>query len=207
MTTENKQHAPIRQALGQQWPLLGRSIRQHYDLPPNTDTHLVVEGIMEVMHSPIGKLFIIASRIFDALVPYKGRDIPVTVENWSKPNSNAMYWHRTFRFPEKDPVIFHSRMEYAGNNEIVEYVKYGFGMRLILSAEGETLRYDSCGYQWDLGPLKLHIPDWLLLGKAIIREIPISEKAFNVEFEINHPLWGKTFGYSGRFEFSEDTQS
>ncbi|VAX10902.1 hypothetical protein MNBD_GAMMA26-1025 [hydrothermal vent metagenome] len=204
MTTINEQqHAPIRQALGQQWPSLGSAIRRHYDLPPNTDTNLVVEGIMEVVHSPIGKLFVTVSRMFDALIPYKGRDIPVTIQNWSKPDSDAMFWYRTFCFPGKDPIVFHSRMEYAGDNDIVEYVKYGLGIRMRLSTEGETLRYDSQGYQWDLGPLKLHIPDWLLLGKAVIREIPISEKAFNVEFEINHPLWGRTFGYSGQFEFCD----
>ena len=85
----------------------------------------------------------------------------------------------------------------------MEYVKYGLGMHLKVSAEAETLRFDSQGYQWDLGPLTLHIPDWLLLGKAVIREIPISEQAFQVAFEINHPLWGRTFGYSGQFSFSE----
>jgi len=204
MTTENKQqHAPIRQALGSEWPKLGTAIRRHYDLPPNTDTQLKVEGIMEVVLSPIGKLFILVGRLLDALVPFKGQDIPVAVCNWSTPESSAMFWHRTFRYPGKGPIVFHSRMEHAGDNNIVEYVKFGLGMRLQVSTEGETLRYDSQGYQWDLGPLTLRIPDWLMLGKAVIRETPISEQAFQVSFEINHPLWGRTFGYSGRFEFSE----
>ncbi len=204
MAIENKQqHAPIRQALGSEWPSLGAAIRRHYDLPPNTDTQLEVEGIMEVVLSPIGKVFITFGRLLDALVPFKGRDIPVTVRNWSTPDSSDMFWHRTFRYPGKDPIIFRSRMEYAGDNNIVEYVKYGLGMRLQLSSEGETLRYDSHGYQWNLGPLTLRIPDWLMLGKAVIREIPISEQAFQVSFEVNHPLWGRTFGYSGQFKFSE----
>ncbi len=205
MTHENKpQHAPVRQALGQQWSSLGRVIRRHYDLPPHTETNLEVAGIMDVVHSPVGRLFVAAGRLFDALVPYRGRDIPVTVRNWSRSDSDAMFWHRTFRFPGKEPVTFRSRMVYAGKNDIVEYVNYGLGIRMTLSAEGNTLRYDSCGYQWDLGLLKLQIPDWLLLGKAIIRETPVSENAFDVEFEIIHPLWGRTFGYSGRFTFCEE---
>jgi hypothetical protein len=204
MTTVKKQkYAPIRQALGAQWPELGAVIRRHYDLPPHTDTRLEVEGTMEVELSPVGKLFILAGRLFDALVPYRGRDIPVSVRNCSRPDSKAMFWHRTFRYPGKEPVIFRSRMEYAGDSDIVEYVKYGLGIRMQLSAEGETLRYDSRGYQWDLGPLQLRIPDWLLLGKAVIRETPLSEQEFEVAFEINHPLWGRTFGYSGRFVFRD----
>jgi hypothetical protein len=200
MTQQRAQsHAPIRQALGTEWPLLGDIIRRHYDLPPHTDNRFEVEGTMEVTVSPVGRLFTTASRFFDALVPFKGRGIPVTVRNWSQTDSKAMFWHRTFRYPGKRPVIFHSRMEYLGGREIVEYVKFGLGIRMHLSAEGETLRFDSQGYHWNLGPLTLHLPDWLLLGKAVIREIPESPEAFRVEFTIDHPLWGRTFGYAGRF--------
>jgi hypothetical protein len=197
-------HAPIRQALGSDWPSLGEVIRRHYDLPPQTETRLEVEGIMEVTVSPVGRLFVTAGRLLDALVPFRGRDIPVTVRNWSQSDSNAMFWHRTFRYPKRQPIVFRSRMEHAGGEEIVEYVKYGLGIRMRLSAEGDTLRYDSRGYQWKLGPLTLRIPDWLLLGKAVIREIPESAEAFRVEFSIDHPIWGRTFGYAGRFVFREN---
>jgi hypothetical protein len=67
------------------------------------------------------------------------------------------------------------------------------------------LRYDSRGYQWDLGLLTLPIPDWLLLGTAVIREIPESEETFRVEFTVDHPLWGRTFGYTGRFVLASTT--
>jgi hypothetical protein len=164
---------------------------------------LEVEGTLDIHVSLVAKLFMLAGRLFGALVPHEGRDVPVTVRNWSQSDSSCMFWHRTFRYPGKGPVVFRSRMEYVGANEIVEHVKYGLGIRMRLSTEGEILRFDSQGYQWDLGPLTLRIPDWLLLGKAVIREMPVSEQTFKVMFEINHPLWGRTFGYSGRFAFSE----
>jgi hypothetical protein len=200
MTTQQDQtHAPIRQALGDDWPLLGEIIRRHYDLTPHSDSRFEVEGVMEVSVSPIGRLFVSASRLFDALVPFPGRGVPVQVRNWSQADSKAMFWHRTFRYPGRKPVIFRSRMEYAGGREIVEYVKFGLGIRMQLSAEGEALRYDSRGYEWDLGLLTLPIPDWLLLGKAVIKEIPESAETFRVEFTIEHPIWGRTFGYAGKF--------
>ena len=209
MLTESQvpQYAPIRQALGSDWSALGLSIRRHYDLPLNTNKQLSIEGTMDVSHSVLGKVFITISRLFNALVPYKGHRVPVTVSNWTEPGSEAMFWHRTFMFPGKKPVVFRSRMEFAGGNEIVEYVKFGLGIRMTLSAEGETLRYDSCGYRWRLGPLRLNIPDWLLLGTATIREIPTGGNTFKVEFDLNHPLWRRPFGYSGQFalcEFSND---
>lgn len=207
-TTHHSGHlAPIRRALGPEWDGLGSAIRRHYDLPPQSETRLEVDGTMQVDFSAVGKLFITASRLLDALVPYRGREIPVRVRNWSRADSSAMFWHRTFRYPGRSPVIFQSRMEYAGDRHIVEYVKYGLGIRMRLSAEGESLRYDSRGYQWKLGPVRLHIPDWLLLGKAVIKETPISEQAFRVDFEIKHPLWGRTFEYSGEFSFSPGSEA
>jgi hypothetical protein len=213
MSLNDTQHlAPIRRALGTEWPALADVIRRHYDLPPRTEAQLQVEGIMQVSLSRIGKLLISAGRLFDALVPYKGQGIAVTVRNWARPDSSAMFWHRTFRYPGKSPVIFHSRMVYAGDKQIVEYVKYGLGIRMRLSAEGQTLRFDSQGYQWDLGPLTLRIPDWVLLGKAVIKETPVCERSFRVDFAIDHPLWGRTFEYSGEFSFlavegQEDAQA
>lgn len=199
-----QQQAPIPRALGSQWSDLGAAVRRHYDLSPHTETRLEVEGTMEVAFSPVGKLLISVGRLFGALVPYRGRGIPVSVRNWSRADSDAMFWHRTFRYPGRKPVIFLSRMEYAGEKQIVEYVKYGLGIRMRLSSEGKSLRFDSLGYQWGLGPLTLRIPDWALLGRAVIRETPISEGSFRVDFEIDHPLWGRTFEYSGEFCFNAE---
>lgn len=200
MTTQYEQTlAPIRQAMGEDWSRLGEIIRRHYDLPPQSENRFEVEGVMEVSVSPIGRLFVTVSRLFEALVPFAGRGIPVRVRNWSQADSRAMFWHRTFSYPGRQPVVFRSRMEYAGGRHIVEYVKFGLGIRMRLSAEGETLRYDSRGYVWNLGRVRLPIPDWLLLGRAVIREIPESDERLRVEFTIDHPLWGRTFGYAGRF--------
>lgn len=205
MTVQSRQQqAPIRRALGPEWSKLGAAVRRHYDLPSHSETRLEVEGTMAVAFSPVGKLLISVGRLFDALVPYRGRGVPVSVRNWSSTDSDAMFWHRTFRYPGRKPVIFRSRMEYTGEKQIVEYVKYGLGIRMRLSAEGESLRFDSLGYQWDLGSLTLRIPDWALLGRAVIRETPISEGSFRVDFEIDHPLWGRTFAYSGEFCFSSE---
>ena len=202
MTKQHEQtQAPIRQAMGDDWPLLGEIIRRHYDLTPNSENRFELEGVMDVIVSPIGRLFVSVSRLFDALVPFPGREIPIRVCNWSQADSRQMFWHRTFRYPGRKPVIFRSRMAYAGGRDIVEYVKFGLGIRMRLSAEGETLRYDSRGYLWDLGIFKLPIPDWLLLGRAVIREIPESDKRLRVEFTVDHPLWGRTFGYAGRFTY------
>lgn len=191
----------IKQALATKWDQLADIVKKHYDLPPGTASHITIKGTMkEIYRSTIALPFLIPGRAIGALVPYSGTNIAVTVRNWTTPdNSQAMFWHRTFNFPNKPPVVFSSRMEYAGNSEIIEFVRLGFGIRISLSVRDGALVIKSLGYILHTPVINISIPNWLLLGNAEITEKAISDHEFEIDFKIVHPLFGKTFGYSGRF--------
>lgn len=194
--------APIKTALGEDWERLHPVIQRHCDLPPDAEKTCQAIGRMDVTISGLGRVFVMVSRLFDALVPYAAKQITILVKNSFSKTGDVMYWHRTFNYPDHRPVVFQSRMVHESNNVIVEYVRFGLGIRMALSIEEDALRYDSRGYLWDLRIVRLYIPDWLLMGKAIIREIPIDDEGFKVEFEIDHPWWGRTFGYRGQFKLA-----
>jgi len=166
---------------------------------------MLIEGVMdEVYHSLFAKLFLLPGRIFGALVPYRGKSIATEVKNWTTTeNDQAMFWHRTLHFPGKGDVIFRSRMEHVDSDEIIEYVKYGMGIRMQMSVEDSALVFKSLGYLWQLGFIKLPIPSWLILGDARIIERPVSEKGFYIEFTMDHPIFGRTFSYNGKFSIVE----
>ncbi len=191
----------MQQALGQQWDDLDPIVQQHYAMAPGTDTNMSIHGKMDrVFHSNIAKLFLLPGRIFGALVPYRGKDIPTKVKNWTtEDNSKSMFWHRTLQFPGKPMTEFKSRMEYAGNDEIIEYVKYGLGIRMRMSVEAGALVFTSVSYIWDTGVARIPIPTWAILGDARIIERAISENEFYIDFYMVHPLLGQTFSYSGTF--------
>jgi hypothetical protein len=203
-TTETQ--SVVEKALGKQWHELSTIIKRHYDLKPGGDTEFHLRGTMdEVYHSRIGKLFLLPGRIFGALVPYKGNDIPTVVKNWtSRDCHQAMYWHRQLYFPGKSPVTFQSRMEHRHDSEIIEYVSLGLGIRLHTFTQEGALHFRSLGYVWKIGPLTLHIPNWVILGDAEIVESAISKEELYLEFNMIHPWFGKTFAYSGRFEVDKD---
>jgi hypothetical protein len=191
----------IRKALGSQWHLLHPAVRRHYDIRPDGITRLHLKGTMyEVDHAGIIKPFMWIARLFGALVPYRGRNLPVEVVNSVQPGSGILYWQRHFHFPGKKPFRFISRMEHLRNNEIVEYVRFNLGICMAMSERDGHLCYESRGYLWHLGHFTLRIPDWLLLGYATIIEHGIDEKTIELEFSIHHPLFGRTFTYSGSFE-------
>lgn len=90
-------------------------------------------------------------------------------------------------------------MEHLADNEIIEYVKYGMGIRMALFEENHSLVYKSLGYVLRIGRLKLPIPNWMILGNATIVERAISDTLLHLDFKIVHPLFGKTFSYAGEF--------
>lgn len=197
----------MQKALGEQWDLLDNIVKQHYEMAPGTTADVTIHGRMDqVFHSNIAKLFLLPGRIFGALVPYRGRDIPTEVKNWTKEdNLKAMFWHRTLQFPDKPLTEFKSRMEYAGGDEIIEYVKYGLGIRMRMSVNEGALVFTSYGYVWDIGLARIPIPTWAILGNAQIIERALSDKEFYIDFNMVHPLYGRTFGYSGVFSIHQAT--
>ena len=114
----NTQTPAFQLALGQDWAKLHPAVKKHYDLSPGQS--LKLSGTMDtVHHSPLVKPLIWIGRIFGALVPYTGKDIPVEVQNSCTPNANHLRFQRVFHFPGQTPYCFNSRMEYWDGNTIV----------------------------------------------------------------------------------------
>ncbi len=66
--------------LGESWEELGDVIQRHYFLRPYSDDYICVSGVMsEVYHSMIAKLFPPFGMLFGAVVPYRGKDVPIDV--------------------------------------------------------------------------------------------------------------------------------
>lgn len=193
----------VQAALGEDWQRLPETLRRNFDLHPGDEDLVCLEGRMyEIRHSWFAKLLIYPAQLCGALVPYQGRDVPIRIEiHTSADNGSFMHWRRIHHFPGKAPVVFASCMEYFRGNEIIERVGWGLGMRMRVSLDGDVLRFTSVCYQWDILGVKLRIPNWLLLGRGQLRERQVTPEKFEMFFEINHPLWGRTFTYNGVFTF------
>lgn len=193
----------FEQALGNAWQQLHPTVCRHYDLKPGDE--LLLKGEMsEVFHSLWVKPFILIGRLFGALVPYRGHNVPVAVHNFCQPCRNALHFHRTFFFPARKPYSFASRMEHLGGNEIVEFVRLGLGIRMMLSVHDGALHYATNGYLWRLGPLRITLPDWLFFGSGTIVERAIGANEVELDFTLNHPLFGRSFRYAGRFHLVDE---
>ncbi|MGZ5055142.1 MAG: DUF4166 domain-containing protein [Methylobacter sp.] len=190
----------MQRVLGNDWEALPPVIQHHYKitLPQQAIT---VTGNMNIDYpywlTPVIKMLC----LFGALVDLKGEGLAVQVKKWRQTDPSILYWRRHIQAADNGkPCVFASRMVWQKDHELIELVGMGFGIRLKLSVEQGKLVYQSRGHLLQLGPLTLPIPDSLLLGHALITEQALSEDTFQLDFQIVHPLWGKTYYYGGVFE-------
>ena len=199
-----KESQPIfRSIFGDTWNSLPSVMHKHYANRPYCDDVVRVEGRMDVEFGWLVKLLSPLLRIVGALVPYQGKDIPVTVHFRSEPDSNAYCLDRTFNFPDKKPYIFYSRMVQIKDDVIVEFMKYGIGWKHRFYYNGEKVILEHRGYVWKIFGATIPVPLGLFLGRGYAEEEALNENSFRMEMNITHPLFGKMYEYRGVFEVED----
>ncbi len=130
------------------------------------------------------------------------------VEKWVNADQpQTLFWKRTIQAQNGKSTVFASRMEYQKGNELIEFVGGGFGLYLKLTVENGKLVYRSNGHLWQIGKVRIPIPDVLFLGHATITETAMTENQFELDFKIIHPLFGETYHYGGEFQLDDLTMS
>ena len=192
---------PIFRAIfGAGWDDMPPLMRRRYAVRPDSDDRVRVEGTLDVQISPLIRLM---SRLTGALLAHSGKDVPVSVEFRSGRGSHAFHFDRTFHFPGKAPVKFHSRMEPLGGDELVEFVFLGIGWRVAFSWDGTKVILDHRGYIWRILGVRIPVPLELVIGRGYAEELPLSHDSFSMWTHAVSPIFGKTFGYAGNFTVTE----
>lgn len=191
----------LQKTLGDDLGRLPAVIKQHYQIPVGERRNYLVRGSLSVDYpwfvSPILKVV----RLFGGLIDIKEDKMSAEVEKWVNLDlPDSLFWQRQITSRTGKTIVFASRMEYQKANELIEHIGFGFGLHLKVSVENDKLVYQSNGHLWQIGKIRIPIPDVLFLGHATISETAISNNEFELDFEINHPLFGVTYRYGGTFK-------
>jgi hypothetical protein len=183
--------------LATQWQELSPALQKHYDI--NEGENITMQGYLEVQHGRFIKLLMPLIRLTGALVPVSGKNFLVTVSNHQK--DNIFYWQRNFEKYDKH-YLFKSKMQII-DNDIIEFVGLGIGIRMGLSVKNKALIYEDKGYVLCIGHHIVPIPLHLLMGKATIKEFVSSDGKHDIsmKFIVKHPLFGFAFSYQGYLDF------
>ena len=122
-------------------------------------------------------------------------------------DSGTMHWVRTFfnngSFPEV--VTFTSRTVCSGDHRTIEFTRYGLGVEADLSVDSEgSLVHDMRKYvvRMPILGLLVRFPTWLSpFGGGRTKEIGDTEVSISVEFQMTHPIFGRTLAYTGNCRF------
>jgi len=192
---------PIFQSiLGEQWFSLPPVLHRHYANRPYCDDVVVVEGKMDVEFGWPVSLLNPFLRLFGALVPHQGHDIPVTVHFRSEIDSEAYCLDRTFNFINKKPYIFSSKMVQVKDDVIIEFMKFGIGWKHRYYYDGKKVLLEHRGYVWKIFDIIIPIPLGFFLGKGYAEEESLTDNSFRMKMNITHPVFGKMYEYRGEFE-------
>lgn len=189
----------LQHTLGEQWFALPEVIQRHYNLDPDQTPMSTVRGTMYVRFPWYALPMLKIARIMGALIDINSEGLWATVSKQLGNDASTLHWRRDIKTQTDQKLIFASRMEYLSGNELIEFVGFGFGIRLKLSVEDGCLVYRSNGHLWQLGSLRIPIPDVLFLGHATITETAIDDQRFELDFKIVHPFFGQTYAYGGLF--------
>ncbi len=191
----------IQRALGEDWHTLPTVIQRHYTLMQANNTSSVVVGSMYVHYPAFARPMVAIARLMGALIDTKSNTLQASVKKWVNNDSGALFWRREIQSADTKTTVFASRMEYQHGNEVIEFVGFGFGVRLKVFAKNRQLIYQSNGHLWRCKLFSIPIPDVLFLGHATIIEKAIDDDSFELDFKIIHPLLGKTYEYGGVFHY------
>ena len=206
ITEKNMKKSIFNLVLADEWDSLGSIIKEHYFLRPNSNDYICVCGEMsEIYHSSIAKLIIPFGLVFGAIVPYKGTNIPVDVHYKTSIDNSNIYWDRVFKFSDKNHYHFKSHMVHIEKNSVIEFVRFGIGIKLKVTVEGGAIIFRDTGYIWRVFGVDIPLPLNLVLGHIYVEERPVDEDTFSMKMTMIHSLFGDLFRYTGIFSLNKET--
>lgn len=189
----------FRRLLGEaSWARLPAAVQRRFCLAANLAPHDYA-GAMEVRATPFGFVMAQTCRLMGApLAPWRGKLVPVAVHVHPR-TDGALVWDRTYSFAARPPVKVSSAKVVCPDGGLMEIVRGGLGMHLVLSVEDGVLHFRSRRYFVTLAGLRLPIPTVLTPGRAHVAHQDVGGGWFRFTLDFVHPLAGETIFQSGLF--------
>lgn len=199
----DKNQPTFKAVFGDMWEKVPPVIRTRYANRPYSNDKITVKGEMDITYSPIIRVLLPALKLFGALMPYDGKNIPATIHFHSEPDSNAFCFDRIMHYPYGQDGRFQSKMYPYKNNQVLEYIRFGIGLKLKYEYDGkDTVYLTHQGYFWKIFGILIPMPFSLIFGKAFGEEIAIDDNSFKMKAGARHFLFGTTFQYKGKFKIT-----
>jgi Domain of unknown function (DUF4166) len=156
-------------------------------------------AIEEAAFSRIGWWLAQITRLIGGPLP-TGREtgVPIIV-TVTEDASSGQVWTRLCARSSGFPQAIHSVKRFAGPTGLEEYVGCGIAMALNIAVEHEAMVFRSAGYFFEIGKLRLALPDWLTPGAMTVTHVDLGNGQFRFTLDVVHPRFGTLIRQSAVF--------
>ena len=178
-----------------------------HQLPVRTRARFGVEremvcyrGRVEVSDcSRLGRLFRQLARLVGSPLPFDNAIGPATVVVMAAGRGSSS-WTRIYRRNAGRAQAIRSVKRFAGPTGLEEYLGAGLCMALRVHVENGSLVFESAGYSWALGKMRIPLPGWLTPGTLQVRSTELAAPCFRFCLTLNHPRFGVVLRQEAVFE-------
>jgi len=150
--------------------------------------------------SRIGWWFAQAARMIGGPLPTCAETgVPMVVAVTEDAVSGGQVWTRICARKNGFPQVIHSAKRFAGPTGLEEYVGFGVSMALRICVAKEALEFHSTGYAFQIGRLRLPLPEWLAPGDLTVTHSDLGGGEFRFTLDLIHPRFGRLIHQSAKF--------
>lgn len=199
-------HEPaFKKVFGAAWSQLPTVFLKRYSNRAHTNDITTVTGKMEISYSRWLSWMMPICKLIHLLVPYHGKNIPITADFCSHEDKNGVTLARHFLIENNKAYDFISYMKPLGENDVVEIMPLGLGWRTRYYYENGKVIMQHRNYVLCMGKFLLPLPLHIFLGKGYAEEVMIDDQTYSMEMHIKHRWFGILYSYSGTFKFTKAT--
>jgi hypothetical protein len=153
----------------------------------------------EIRASFAGKLLATFCRLIGTPVaPFTGENVPATVHVVATRDGGTA-WQRIYQFPGREPCVVESIKRLSREGALIEALPARLRMGLDVYARHGVLHFVSNVYYFEIGRLRIALPDWLPPGITHVEHIDLGDGAFRFTMRVQHRWLGEVFYQTGVF--------
>lgn len=183
------------------WARLPAAVRSRFSRRLSGGAAVTYAGeIVATRQTCIGVLIAQVCRVIGAPLPLCGDvAVPAVVTVTEDARTGGQFWTRMYGRKRGFPQVIHSSKRFAGPTGLEEYLGWGFGIALTVSASDKALYFHSHHYFLCVGGIRLRLPSWMGPGELTISHVEHGGGPFSFVLTLRHPLFGEIISQTGVF--------
>lgn len=188
------------------WSRLPPAVRHRFGRRLAAGTAVTYVGtIVDSRRTRAGRMLVNLCRLIGDPLPLEAEiAVPAVVTVTEDGATGGQCWTRLYGRPRGFPQVVHSSKRFAGPTGLEEYLGYGLGIALTVTADEKGLRFLSDHYFVEAGGIRLRLPSWLAPGRLSITHRDLGDGLFAFVLSLHHRLFGEIVSQTGIFRERPD---